>query len=54
MKTLVVATFLFCFNTGECMQKQVQIDPKICHVGKLHAKIPDNGEWKDGTISIKC
>ena len=54
MKSLVLATFIFCFNTGECSQKQVQIDPRVCAIGKVQAKFPSNGEWKDGTATVKC
>lgn len=51
---LILVTLIFCFNTGECSQKQVQIEPKVCSLGTLQAKFPHNGQWKDGTATVKC
>lgn len=54
MKALVLATFVFCFNDGNCSEKQVQVEQKVCSIGTIQAKFSHNGEWKDGTIKVKC
>jgi hypothetical protein len=56
MKSLVMATLIFCFNTGECSQKQVQIESKVCSIGKVDAQFrhPQTGEWAPGTATVRC
>ena len=54
MKTFVMATLLMCLNSGPCEQKQVQIESRACSIGSLDAKVPQDGEFVDAKIHVKC
>ncbi len=54
MKALVLATLMFCYNSGGCEQKQVKVEQKVCSLGVIEAAFPDGGEWHSGTVRVKC
>lgn len=53
IKELVFATVFMCIGSN-CEQHQVRIEEKACHMGTVQAQIPNNGEWQEGKIGIKC
>lgn len=54
MKTFVMATILICLNSGPCDQKQLMIENRACSIGTLDAKVPQDGEFVDAKIHVKC
>lgn len=54
MKELVFALISVCLNTGECEKHQMRVETKVCKLGTVQAQVPQNGEWKDATVTFKC
>jgi hypothetical protein len=54
MKELVFAVISICLSSGECQKHQLKVDPKVCHLRQVAAKVPMDGEWKDAVINFKC
>ena len=53
MKELVFATVFMCMGSF-CEQHDVKVEKKACSFGTIHAQVPHDGEYKDGSIGIKC
>ena len=49
-----VAALVFMCMQGGCQQHQVMVEPKACLMKPIRVKIPNDGEWKDGRVGIKC
>ena len=54
MKELVFAVISICLSSGDCQTHQMKVEPRVCQLRQVHAKVPMDGEWKDATINFKC